>query len=86
MIQALARQQEVPLTAEVAAHVRSLWADPGVKRIFFEHRSKFQIPDSADYFFDNVMRVADEKYVPTYHDGITPPPLLHYHADQSMVV
>lgn len=69
----------MPLTAEVAAHVRSLWADPGVKRIFFEHRSKFQIPDSADYFFDNVTRVADEKYVPTYHDGIYDSHMLIYH-------
>src|SRR5690349_17198377 len=24
----------------------------------------------ADYFFDNVARLADEKYVPTYNDGM----------------
>jgi len=67
-IKAAKQQQELPLTMDMAKHVVALWADSGIKKVFLNHRSRTQIPDSADYFFDNVMRLADEKYVPTYAD------------------
>jgi len=67
-LRAAKAQQELQLTPETAKHVSALWSDPAIKKAFKEHRSRMQIPDSADYFFDNVSRLADEKYVPTYND------------------
>jgi len=67
-LEAAMKQVEVPLTPQVAKHVQSLWADPAIKQLFAQHRAAFQIPDSADYFFDNVERIATENYQPTYAD------------------
>jgi GTPase SAR1 family protein len=67
-LRAFKAQQELQLTPDIAKQVTLLWGDQGIKKAFTQHRAKMQIPDSADYFFDNVQRLADEKYVPTYQD------------------
>jgi len=67
-LRAAKAQQELQLNAETAKHVAALWDDAGIKKAFVNHRSRTQIPDSAGYFFDQVLRLADEKYVPTYED------------------
>jgi len=39
--------------------------DKGVRRTY-EERAKFQLFDSADYFFDRVKELAMEAYVPSF--------------------
>jgi len=55
------------LTEPVARVIAQLWQDPGIKATV-EHRSKFQLPDSAPYFFDRVMVLARPDYVPDQQD------------------
>lgn len=53
----------------VGDHIIALWADPALKLAYAE-RAKFQLPDSASYFFDTevITRIAQEDYVPVYED------------------
>jgi len=48
-------------------HFKALWADKTVK-LAAENRSKFQLPDSADYFFERLDTIAEPGYVPTEQD------------------
>lgn len=59
--------QDAPLTDEAAAHLKKLWACPGIRNIF-KVRSDYQIPDAAEYFFSRVDAYADPNFVPTYED------------------
>jgi len=53
---------------EVAAHIHFLWMEePAIKEVY-ELRSKLQLPDSAQYFFENIERIGKEDFVPTQHD------------------
>lgn len=44
--------------------IQLLWRDQGIRRCW-EHRSQFQVFDSAAYFFDNVKELAVRDYVPS---------------------
>lgn len=55
------------LTEPVARVIAKLWEDKGI-RACVEHRSKFQLPDSAPYFFDKVFELAAPNYVPNQQD------------------
>lgn len=55
------------INADVANAVESLWKDEGVRRAW-EQRSKFQIFDSASYFFKNVHQFENDDYVPSVDD------------------
>jgi len=46
---------------------RALWADPGILKAF-ENRSKFQLTDSAKYFFDKLDTIATPGYIPSEQD------------------
>jgi len=48
-------------------HFHALWADRGIQRTY-ENRSKFQLPDSASYFFENLDRISSEGYIPSEQD------------------
>jgi len=48
-------------------HFKALWADKTVQ-IAAANRSKFQLPDSADYFFERLDAIADPNYIPTEQD------------------
>lgn len=50
-----------------AAQLKALWEDPGIQRTF-ENRSKFQLTDSAAYFFNKLDEVAQEDYIPSEQD------------------
>eukprot|EP00455_Lapot_gusevi_P023004 TRINITY_DN2394_c0_g1_i3.p1 TRINITY_DN2394_c0_g1~~TRINITY_DN2394_c0_g1_i3.p1 ORF type:complete len:361 (-),score=80.61 TRINITY_DN2394_c0_g1_i3:267-1349(-) len=60
-------------TQEIDRYVRVLWGgidapgDPAIKQAF-ENRSKFQMTDSAVYFFDNVARIREHDYIPSDSD------------------
>jgi len=56
-----------PLTLDMAKDIKELWADPGIQ-FAFESRHKFQLTDSADYYFENVDRIVDEQYIPHEQD------------------
>jgi len=48
-------------------HFKDLWKDPGILRAF-DNRSKFQLPDSAQYYFDRLDAIAAPGYIPTEQD------------------
>eukprot|EP01083_Nonionella_stella_P273360 927233_1 len=52
-----------------AKHLGTLWGeDAGIAKTY-SLRTKFQFPDSAKYFFDDVERIAAEDYVPNEQGG-----------------
>lgn len=55
------------LDMEKAGHISRLWNDPGI-RYTYSQRSKFQLVDTAEYFFDRVEQIVKESYVPSYQD------------------
>ncbi|KAJ3424311.1 guanine nucleotide-binding protein g(o) subunit alpha [Anaeramoeba flamelloides] len=55
------------LTTEVGEEIRSLWTDQALQTAY-ENRHLFQLPDSTDYFLDNIKRIAEEDYIPTERD------------------
>ena len=55
------------LTSEIASAVKSLWKDPAIVKVF-ENKSKFQLTDSAEYWFDAIDRISDPAYIPTVQD------------------
>jgi len=57
------------VTKVVAEHIKVLWADPGI-RAAYEHRARFQLPDSVNYFFANeqLERISLDEYCPNYED------------------
>lgn len=57
------------LTPDIAEKIKAVWADEAAKHTY-GLRSKFQMMDSASYYFDNVTRVASEEYIPSEEDII----------------
>lgn len=53
--------------AEVAALVKRLWADPGIQEAY-ALRSRFQLDDSASYFFEKAEEMSAHDYVATTDD------------------
>lgn len=51
----------------IGNHVASLWKDPGILKTY-AMRAKFQLNDSAAYFFDKIKDIASENYLPTQQD------------------
>lgn len=51
----------------VGGYIRTLWSDPGIQETF-KDKAKFQLFDAADYFFDNIDRLAQADYVATDDD------------------
>lgn len=55
------------IDAELANDIRNLWADAGIQQTYAD-RSKFQLTDSADYFFNKVTEVGQPGYIPSEQD------------------
>jgi len=55
------------LTSLIATHVNKLWNDAGIKQTF-SRSAEFQLNDSAEYYFTEVDRIAQQGYVPTVQD------------------
>jgi len=55
------------LPPELVPHIKTLWADPGIKKTF-DNRNEFQLPDSCSYFFARLDAIAAPNYLPTYQD------------------
>jgi len=57
----------VTINKENARHLKQLWADPGI-RLAYDNRSKFQLLDSAEYFFERLDDIAMPDYIPSEQD------------------
>lgn len=58
---------ESEIDGALAAHLKLLWSDAGIQNTY-ENRAKFQLPDSASYFFDRIDEIAKEDYLPSQQD------------------
>jgi GTPase SAR1 family protein len=61
------KDEEVQMTPEIVQHVKTLWADQGIQATY-GLRSKFQLNDSAQYFFEKVDEVSQAGYIPSEQD------------------
>jgi guanine nucleotide-binding protein G(i) subunit alpha len=55
------------LTPEIGQHIAALWSDQGIQNTYLQ-RAKFQFMDAANYFFENISRISQDNYQPTYED------------------
>lgn len=55
------------LDTRIGRLITALWKDPGIQKTY-EQRAKFQLFDSAQYFFDRIDVIAAENYIPTEQD------------------
>jgi len=60
-------QGDEGIDKEMGDRITNLWADKGIKETF-ENRSKFQLTDSAPYFFEKIAEIAKEGYIPVEQD------------------
>lgn len=58
---------DTPIDASNVEHFKILWRDPGIQHTY-GNRSKFQINDSASYFFERLDHISQRNYVPTDMD------------------
>jgi len=63
----LADSVDEKLTPELGELVYELWKSDSVQALF-KRRSEFQLNDSADYYFDEIARLAAPGYMPTTDD------------------
>ena len=62
-----ALSDDATVTPAVATCIAELWQHPHVQRAYGE-RNKFQLNDSAKFFFDKVHDIARPDYLPTVED------------------
>jgi len=48
-------------------HMKAMWLDPGVQAAY-DHKSRFQLNDSTDYYFARIDEIMQPKYVPNEQD------------------
>eukprot|EP00475_Leptophrys_vorax_P025208 TRINITY_DN3524_c0_g1_i1.p1 TRINITY_DN3524_c0_g1~~TRINITY_DN3524_c0_g1_i1.p1 ORF type:complete len:363 (+),score=107.54 TRINITY_DN3524_c0_g1_i1:234-1322(+) len=65
----LAYGKDEKLTIEEGNLYKLLWSDPGF-RATFDNRRTVLVPESIAYFFNEIDRVVDERYLPTDEDLI----------------
>jgi len=53
---------------DIGLAVKLLWKDEGVKETFLMGMKKYQLNETADYFFDHIDRFLDENFIPTVDD------------------
>lgn len=58
---------DVKLFRQNASIIQKLWQDRAIRRAY-ERRNEFQISDSVSYFLNDIDRIAELDYVPTYKD------------------
>jgi len=55
------------VTPELGVEIKALWQDPAIQSTY-QQASKFQLLDSAPYYFENIDRIATKDYVPNVQD------------------
>ncbi|KAJ2725738.1 Guanine nucleotide-binding protein alpha-2 subunit [Coemansia sp. Benny D115] len=63
----MSRNLTVNITPEFVEGIEHLWKDPIIESLIVQ-TSKFYLMDSAPYFFNNIRRIGDPKYLPTEAD------------------
>jgi len=53
---------------EVAESISVLWRDKGIRETFELGNKKYQLNETAEYFFDGVDRFKDDNYIPNNED------------------
>jgi GTPase SAR1 family protein len=53
---------------DVAQSIRSFWADASIQKVYTMRDAEFHLNETANYFFENVMRLAEDNYIPTEAD------------------
>lgn len=56
-----------PLSPELVKDIKTLWTDAGIQEAF-ARSAEFQLIDSAQYYFDNIDRLAAADYAPNDQD------------------
>eukprot|EP01133_Synstelium_polycarpum_P020116 gene20116-24121_t len=57
-------------TQQTADDATRLWNDPAIKQVYERRDKDFQLNDSSKYFFDNLNRISEPKYLPTPQDAL----------------
>jgi hypothetical protein len=52
---------------QLGPHMKIMWLDAGVKNAY-EHRARFQLNDSTEYFFNRIDEIMAPNYIPTEQD------------------
>ena len=55
------------MSGEIGEALQRLWADAGIRECF-GHAGKFQLNDSAEYYFDELSRLSEQNYIPSVQD------------------
>jgi len=55
------------LTPEIVEHIKTLWKSVPIQRTY-DHRSKYQLNDCAQFFLDKIDDVVKPDYIPTEED------------------
>eukprot|EP01121_Diplochlamys_sp_Union-15-3_P008046 TRINITY_DN2102_c0_g1_i7.p1 TRINITY_DN2102_c0_g1~~TRINITY_DN2102_c0_g1_i7.p1 ORF type:complete len:300 (-),score=39.76 TRINITY_DN2102_c0_g1_i7:255-1154(-) len=66
-IENLAENDGEAWSSELAEKIKQLWADEGIQEVY-QQRHKFQLNDSANYFFSSIDRIAQADYIPNLDD------------------
>jgi len=53
---------------DIGNAIKELWKDPGIRETFELGTQKYQLNETAGYFFDNVERFMIDDFVPTLND------------------
>ncbi|KAK7043975.1 Guanine nucleotide-binding protein alpha-2 subunit [Paramarasmius palmivorus] len=56
------------LTEEVAQAIDKVWKDPVVAKMLEERGSEFYLMDTADHFFNGILRIGSPTYIPSETD------------------
>jgi len=60
-------KNEHVIDENIAKMIKVLWEDAGIQKTF-RNRAKFQLTDSAPYFFDKINEIAKKDYIPIEQD------------------
>jgi len=55
-------------SSDVGNDIKTLWEDPGIQKTYEFRDKKYQLNDSAAYFFDDIDRFNNDNYTPTHQD------------------
>ena len=58
---------ETEIDGALAEKLKKVWNDVGIQNTF-ENRAKFQLPDSASYFFERIDEISKDDYLPSQQD------------------
>jgi len=61
------KYQDGTMVPELVSNIKLLWADPGIQKTY-SLRAKYQLNDSASYFFEKIEEISKPDYLPSVQD------------------